>query len=359
LLARDATLRAVKKLMKPLAIGSGVLLLGIILFAADVARFAGVFHGATGGFNGTCSAVALAGSGADLQVDRERGLAYLSVLDRADAGPANGTVMLLDLNLAAPAARAALSYDPADFRPQGLSLLRRAGEPARLFVISRPANSGETVEIVEQSPGGAFVPKETIRNAAFVHAIAIAAVAPRQFYLATSGVDGVFPGIRDLAFRRGTATLLYYDGKDARIVERGLKYPAGLALSPDGSRLYVGEMLGKQLRIYSRDIGAGTLTPENSVALEAAPAALDVDAEGTVWIAAQPQLFALLSHLRNPAKAAPTLVLRFDPRDTRLTQVYGNDGSQIPAGSVAAHWHDEFLVGAHFEHKVLICKPAR
>lgn len=27
-------------------------------------------------------------------------------------------------------------------------------------------------------------------------------------------------------------------------------------------------------------------------------------------------------------------------------------------GSVAAHWHDEFLVGALFDSKVLICKPS-
>jgi hypothetical protein len=70
--------------------------------------------------------------------------------------------------------------------------------------------------------------------------------------------------------------------------------------------------------------------------------------------------------VHDPAKHAPTQVLRFDPRgpkpadgeqDTRLAQVYLNAGEQISGGTVAAPWHDEFLVGALLDHKVLICKP--
>ena len=84
--AHDARLRAVKKLAKPLAIGLSVLLLGIILWAADLARFAGVFQETSIRFPGECSAVALGGSSADLQVDRERGVAYLSFLDGTAPG---------------------------------------------------------------------------------------------------------------------------------------------------------------------------------------------------------------------------------------------------------------------------------
>jgi hypothetical protein len=51
--------------------------------------------------------------------------------------------MLLDLNLAEPAPRAAMACDPPGFRPHGLSLFMRGSEPARLFAIShRPDGSG-------------------------------------------------------------------------------------------------------------------------------------------------------------------------------------------------------------------------
>jgi len=69
-------------------------------------------------------------------------------------------------------------------------------------------------------------------------------------------------------------------------------------------------------------------------------------------------LFAFLAHLRDPVKRAPAQVLRFDPRAARarLTQVYASEGSPLSAGSVAAHWRDEFLVGAVLDQQVLICK---
>ena len=364
----DETLHIVKKLAKPFVIGLAVLILGIVLLAADVARFSGAFHAFDAGFAGACSAVPLGGSSMDVQIDRKRGLAYLSVLDHvSNAEAPTGSVLLLDLNVSEPAARAAMAYDPADFRPQGLSLLSPGNGPALLFAISYPADGDDAVEIAEWGPGGEFVPKETLRNPAFVHPLAIAAVGGRQFYLANdSGTQGRFARAFDLVLRRGRATLVYYDGKDARIVERGLRFPAGLALSPDASRLYVGEALGKQLRIYRREPATGALTLEEKVPLGAAPDNLDVDADGVVWIAAHPKLFALFTHLRKPEKRAPTQVLRFDPRqarptaggdDPRLSQVYGDEGAQISAGSVAAHWRDEFIVGARLDHKVLICKP--
>ena len=34
-----------------------------------------------------------------------------------------------------------------------------------------------------------------------------------------------------------------------------------------------------------------------------------------------------------------------------------DDDAQISAGTVAASWRDEFLIGALLDKKVLICKP--
>ena len=129
------------------------------------------FHAFDPGFAGTCAAVSIAGSSEDIQVDAQRGLAYLSVLDRASLArheQVDGTVMLLDLNLAEPAPRAAMAYDPPGFRPHGLSVFTRGGEPARLFAISHRPDGSHAVEIAEQDANGAFVPKESVTDPAFV-----------------------------------------------------------------------------------------------------------------------------------------------------------------------------------------------
>jgi len=358
----------VKKLVKPVLVGTGILLLGTLLLIAEIARFAGMFHSFAARFPGTCTEVPLGGSSEDIQVDAQRGIAYLSVLDRASLArsePVDGTVMLVDLNVAEPAARAAMAYDPPAFRPHGLSLLDTGDTPARLFVISHRPDGNHTVEVAERDANGAFFPRETIADAAFVSPNAIVAVGPRQFYLVNDSSAGTLR-TSDLVLRRALGTLVYFDGKAARIVERELQLPAGMGISPDGSRLYVGETLGKQLRIYRRDPASGDLALDEVVALDTSPDNINVDPDGVLWIAAHPKLLALRGHLRQPADRAPAQVLRFDPRgprpadgetESRLSQVYGNDGSQISAASVAAHWRGEFLVGALFDHKVLICKP--
>lgn len=358
-----------KKPSRPLLIGLGILVLALFLAAIEGARFAGEFHEFHAGFPGSCSTLMLAGSAEDVQVDHQRGIAYLSILDRA-AGPPSaaipGSIMLLDLNLQQPAPRAALAWDPPNFHPHGLSLRVRAGQPHRLFAISHWPDGSHSVEVAEES-GGTYFPKETLRDAAFVKPNALVAVGPREFYLvnSTDAPDDA-PRLREFLLRQGRGSLVYFDGQHARVLEQGLGFPAGIAASPDGSYLYVGEALFKRLRIYRRDPSNGAVTLEETVELGTAPDNLNVDADGVVWIAAHPKLFAFLRHARDPARHAPTQVLQFDPRrprppagadDPRLVQVYGNDGAEISAGSVAAHWRSEMIIGAVFDPKVLICKP--
>jgi len=366
----EARLRAVKRLVKPLVLVVGGIVLAGVVLLLDLARFGGVFRRFETSFAGSCSAVALAGSSEDIQVDREHGIAYLSVLNRASAAGGEslgGTIMLLDLNLAEPAPRAALAYDPQDFRPHGISRLQFAGEPDRLFAISHRSDGTHSVEILEQGASGTFFPKESLRDAAFVHPNALAAAGPRQFYLVNdSDAKGALAKFAEAAFRRGHSTLAYFDGKESRVVAADLAFPAGIALNADGTRLYVGEALAKQLRIYQRNPQDGALILDEIVPLDTAPDNLNVDADGVLWIAAHPKLLAFFRMLHDPAKRAPTQVLRFDPRgpkpaagepDARVSQIYADDGTGFSAGTVAARWHDEFLIGALYEPKVLICRP--
>lgn len=351
-----------RKPSKPLFLTLILIALAIAVPIFGVLRFGGAFRGVESQFSGDCRDIGLGGSSEDIEIDRERGVAYLSLLDRG-AGNAgangNGTVMLLDLNLAEPAPRAAMSYDPPDFRPHGLSLLKQPGQPSRLFAISRPAHGIHAVEISEQDTNGSFVPRETVRDPAFVHPGAVAAVGARQFYLVNDRPrQGEWRERLDLLTRSGKSTLVFYDGVKARVLVDDLAWPAGLALSPDGARLFAAETLAKALRVYRRQPD-GSLTLERTVALEAAPGSLDVDADGNVWIAAHPRLLRLLAHRRVPEERAPTMVLRFDPRrpDAGAVRVFADDGSRISAGTVAARWRDEFLIGALFDKKVLVCKP--
>jgi arylesterase/paraoxonase len=352
----------VKNLRKPLEWAGALVVAAVGIAGIAVLRVGGVFRSVAPAFAGTCNAITLAGSSEDIVIDRRRGVAYLSLLDRDSVRrgePVLGTVTLLDLNRAEPAPRAAMAYDPEGFRPHGLSLFATSSQAARLFVISHRPDGSHTVEIAEEGSSGGFFPKETIRDPAFIHPNAIVATGARQFYLTNDNLDeGRWALAKQALLHSGRSTLIYFDGEKARVEVSGLNVPAGMALSPDGSRLYVAETLASKLRIYARDAVSGALALEQAIDLEVAPGNLDVDDDGVVWIAAYPKLLSLASHMHDPRNRSPSQVLRFDPKGARrVIEVYANDGAQLSAGSAAAPWRDRFLVGAPFDKKVLFCKP--
>jgi arylesterase/paraoxonase len=348
---------AAVKIWKAGLIGLAVLLLALL--AADL-RLGGTFTGVPDATGQTCGAVDLAGNAAALQLDPERGIVYLALLDRAKPGSAGGTVQLLDLNLAQPAPRAAMNFDPGSFRPAGLSLLKAAGEPRRIFAISTLPDGEQTVEISAETASGGFSPETTVRDPAFRHLSAIAAIGPRAFYVVSvsnARDELALPARSDALLRRAPATLLYYDGREAHVILSDLRHAGGLARSPDGKLLYVAETLAQSLRIYEpRSNGAVLL--RGTIPLGVSPGRLTVDADGVVWIAAYPKLHALRAHAKDPSLRVPTQVLRFDPRLAfgEVASVYANDGQALSAGTVAARWRDKLVIGALLDHKVLICQ---
>ena len=337
-----------------------LVVVGLGLGGVAVLHVGGAFRSVVPAFAGACRPIPLGGSSVGIVIDSARGIAYLSMLDRDNlrrGAEELGSVSLIDLNRAEPAPRAAFGYDPDGFRPHGLSLFAPASQPARMFVISHRPDGSRTIEIAEEGAFGGFFPKETIRDTAVGQPEAIVATGTRQFYLGNNAPDqDRWALARQMVLGSGRSTLVYFDGREARVEVADLNHVGGLALNADGSRLYVAETLARKLRVYRRDVGNGRLVFEKAIELDSAPGNLNVGDDGVVWIAAYPKLLSLAAHLRDPARQSPTQVLRFDPKDQRIAEIYSDDGAAISAGSSAAPWRDEFLIGAMLDKKVLLCK---
>lgn len=350
--------------LKRIGIGLLATLVVVAIIVIDFLRHGGQFRSLEPAFAGRCETLPLEASAEDIQIDRTRGVAYLSYLDRrglVEGRPVTGTVMLLDLNVPQPRPRPALLADPPGFRPHGLSLYRAGDGALRLFAINHPRSGGHAIEIFEQQPTGAFAAVRSVRDPLLVDPNAVLAVGPNQFYVANdSGAHNRFERATELLFRRGLSTVVYFDGRSMRVAASGLKSAAGIAMSRDGTRVFVSETAGNRLAIFARNAASGDLRLLGHVELGSAPDNINVDGDGRIWVAAHARVLALVQHFGDSTRLAPTQVFRLadapEPAQMRPEQIYLNLGEQISAGSVGAVFGDQLLIGSITERKLLRCR---
>ncbi|MEP7244496.1 MAG: hypothetical protein ABI885_12585 [Gammaproteobacteria bacterium] len=174
-----------------------------------------------------------------MSLDAARGIAYLSYIDSGKPVATKvplGTVMLVDLNVAAPRVRAALAAEPPDFRPAGLSLYVSPEGARRLFVIDRGINAPGTVIVFEQGSTGSFEMVRTVSDSLLTDASALVAVGPEQFYFTSeSGRRGVFAHLLELLGRPSSSAITYYDGHRMAAAAAGQAKASALQRNADGT----------------------------------------------------------------------------------------------------------------------------
>ncbi len=306
-------------------------------------------------FAGQCEAVDLNESAEDIQIDHERGFAYLSLIDRltlAQGGDAQGWIGVLDLKNGLRNIKPALLDKPAHFRPHGISLYIDSAGQRSLFVINHPLSRGQEQELVElfiEETPEHFRHADTFAEALFTTPNDIVAVGPRQFYMAND--DG--------AARDGKPrNLVYFDGQQAQVVADDIAAGGGINVSADGSLLYVAETGGKDLRILRRNRVDGSVETLKKIPLNTSPDNIDVAENGSLWIGAHSNLFALILHFI-AGFDAPSQILRVDLDDTTkvtINEIYMNRGGEISASSVGATYGDKLLIGSITARKILICE---
>jgi len=350
--------------MRRLRLIIGLVALVAILVGGFVLRLlwrAGSFKTITPHFAGECRLVEGPMGAEDITINQQTGLAYISATDRR-AGFAGervaGAIFTYDLN--DPAARPMNLTPRADlsFQPHGISLWTGNDGHDVLFIINHPphdtAPHDNTVEIFDVYPGG-LVHRATLTDPLLVMPNDLVAVGVDRFYV--TNTHQYPPGWRQTAetyLQLSGAQLLYYGYGGFRVAVDDLVRPNGVNVSPDGQRLYLAMMTDRTLRVYDRDPATDQLTFRNDVFLNTAPDNIEVEADGTLWIGAHPQLLRVVAHRDDPAALSPSQVLRVTPNG-QVDEIYLNAGEQISAASVAAVHDRRLLIGQILGNGFLDC----
>jgi len=332
-----------------LAVMAVVFLIGRIIWVN------GVFSSAPTGFLGTCGPAAAVPGVEDIEI--VNGLTFVSV-GSARAPDARDGIYLL----AKDGKLTRLAGAPKDFHPRGIGSFRSPdGTGIFLMAVNRRSSgrfSVNSFEVTNPNENPALVAQGTIEGGLLSDPQDVAAAGPGAFYVSNNtakqslvkwlGSWGVLPD----------SNILYFNGMVFRPAGEDLYGARGIALAPDGNHLLVASLTTRSLKSFSRDPFNGTLTEAGSLTLSAAPDRINLDSQGEVWVAGHANLFSWRSFAADPARRIASQIFRVTllsgvPQE--VAQVYGNDGQEIAAASVAASTGKQLLIGSSLDNKLLDC----
>lgn len=333
-----------------------ILLVVAVLSAGGRAIWAnGVFSSVTPGFSGQCR-VAAALPVQDIEVSG--GSAFLSVA--SGRGSQDG-IYVLPLK---GGAVMKLSGAPEDFHPRGLGLWRTPdGKGLFLFVVNRHTLGNrfsiDSFEVAAPDTAPRLVPQGVIESGLMVNPQDVVATGPGSFYVAngTAGKNPVLQPLQHYGVLSG-GNVLYFDGMAFKVAADGLYGTRSLVLTRGGAHLLVGGLLGRSVTSFSREALTGKLTEDTVTVLRSGPERLALDAQGNLWVAGHANLPSWRAMDSEPGTKASSQVLRVglvDGNPGPVTQVYGNDGSEIAGAGAVAAAGTHLLIGSTPDKKLLDC----
>ena len=302
------------------------------------------------------------GSAEDIQIDRQNRLALLSVMDRRstiEGIKVQGTVLGIQLDSGNQKPITILSNKPEDFRPHGLSLYTSDQGLQSLFVINHSTLNGERVELFERNtdePLFSYV--KSFESEEFIKLNDLVAVDSRKFYVVNdTGALNSIERALEMMFSVGMSALVYFDGNNFISPVKDLRSSAGINVSLEKNELYIGETLGKSIRIYdlNNDLSLGIL--KDIIDLDGGVDNIDIDEKNKIWVANHINSISLIKHFINKEEYAPTQIQRIsrDDSQNKIDTFFENDGSLISAGSVGVYDKNSLIIGSITEKKVLKC----
>lgn len=335
----------------------------VIVFAAFAVRTlisAGQFKTIRPHYKGTCIRVAGLPGPEDITVHPGTGIAFISSDDRraTRAGkPAQGAIYALDHTVKGALPTKLTAGFNRDFHPHGISLYLDGSGKAFLFVINH-AKAGHFVEIFEYA-SGVLIHRESVAHPLMFSPNDLVAVGPRSFYVTNDhGFASRSWQILEDFIPLKRSFVLYYDGKEMRVVAKGFGYANGINISADGKTLYLAATLDKTIHVFSRDASSGALTPAYDIDLGTGPDNIELDTSGNLYVACHPKMLDFLAHAKDKTKISPSQILKITIKgksNDEVEEIYLNDGKEISASSVAAPFKGGFLVGQVFDDHILIC----
>lgn len=250
------------------------------------------------------------------------------------------------------------------FHPHALSLYAAPDGQLFLQVINHRSSEKHTVEIftVQQTAGATpgLRHRGSVSSDLFVHPNGIAAAGPEAFYLTNDRGSGPrwMHTVENL-LQLARSTVVYHDGRGARVVAEDIAMANGVEITADGSTVLVGSTLWRMMLAFTREPSSGMLLRSGSMPLPGGVDNIRRDGNGDLWVGLHPNAFAFIGHAMDAEKESPSMVARLhrDPRGAvQAMQAFGDPGTLLSGVSTAIQHDGRLLIGAVFQPRILDCQ---
>ena len=340
---------------RPLRTGRGVAIMTVVALVVFIGRALwanGLFATVPTGFVGSCKPQTSMPGIEDMEA--AGGKVFVAVASARGPDGRDGIYVFKDGKLSK------LAGTPKDFHPRGISIYHGPGGSLYLFAVNRRSSGRFSIDSFEIAAGDnpALTPQGTIEGGLLTDPQDVAAAGPGAFYVsndsARSNLTRQLAGYGLLP----ASEVLYFNGMTFKSVADGLYGARGLVLAPDGTHLLVASLTTRSIKSFDRNVFSGALTEADSLTLAAAPEKLSLDSYGQVWAAGHANLFHWRAFAADPQARDSSQVFRVSllngaPQDS--SQIYGNDGKEIAAASVAVSSAQGLLIGSSLDNKLLNC----
>ncbi|MEO1658036.1 MAG: SMP-30/gluconolactonase/LRE family protein [Pseudomonadota bacterium] len=285
-------------------------------------------------------------------------VAYLSVYDERGGAERGGIVRFdLDNPLDDSSWRDRTNGRPGIFRPAGITLYEErlpSGVLSRhLFVVNK---DGPEVLIFEVEENGDLRLIERVSDSRLLSPNDVVATGPRSFYVTNDTAAGrrSIKGKIDFLLGLRTGQIFHFNGVEWSIMADGLNFPNGIALSEDGSTVFLAEMRAEAIRRFERDPATDQLEARGRIPLGSFPNNLSIDDSGRLLIGSVPQPFEYKAFTEALRESAPSQVLRIEDGETSV--VYQEAGRILSGATVATTVGNTTLIGTGADDLFLMCE---
>ncbi|GIV33286.1 MAG: arylesterase [Chitinophagales bacterium] len=343
----------------------GLFLTCCIVFILKTLRDAGEFKKLRPHFAGIISRVEGVVGAEDITIARDKAIAYISSDDRYAAikgRPAQGGIYGLRLDIAGAEPFLLKRIPEQEIHPHGISYYLSPSGEAFLFVVDH--TGGRQAILIYQFQGDSILAlKRIIHHPMLVSPNDITAVDEDKFYCTNDhGSAGKVSKMLEDYLQLQRSHVVYYDGKQLRVVAKGIGFSNGIQVSKDGKEVYVAATTEKRVHVYERGTDGG-LTLKTSIDLHTGVDNIELDYSGNLWIGCHPKLLTFVRHAADTSRQAPSQVIRVVRHaDGSFTsdEVFLNSGNALSGSSVAAVYKDILLIGPVLERHFLRCTlPAK